>query len=205
MEQQFIYISEVTINEEAIETATSLWKNSTFGTFKHQLFSEESNPQRLLALIALEGLSDVEEAVRLNKQLALAMEPYLASDIHQQVIELVEVVKPSATPLPTSQKLQLRYIEVPLSVRKSYFEWREHTIFDVVRNAPRIESFSAYQTLLSTQPGVLFLSAFGGDSVSYSKDVFETERYKNIVKEAGSRYIAGGVNGLYTRVYARIK
>jgi hypothetical protein len=134
-----------------------------------------------------------------SKQLAT----FMSSDWRQQIFEIVDSVKPCIELLPSTEKLQMRYIEVPLSVHDEYLEWRERTIFDVIKQSSNIECFLAYHTIMSTQPGVMFFSGFEGNTSSYIQDNFKTPKYDEIVKEAGSKYISGGEDGLYTRVYIR--
>lgn len=81
-----------------------------------------------------------------------------------------------------------------------YRQWREKTIFDVVRNADEVQAFLAYHSVVSGQPGVMFISGFSADPENYNA-VFASDRYRQIVQEAGDRYITGGANGLYTRTY----
>ncbi|MFC5428881.1 hypothetical protein ACFPTO_08730 [Paraburkholderia denitrificans] len=203
MSASLILSSEIIVHKEAASDAWDLWKNCGIGGFHREVYRGESDPQRFLELIALPAVEAVFFVLEGRQDFARNMRNNMASDWHQQVLALVNEVKPGEAPLPQAEKLQLRYIEVPLSVQDEYLAWRKSTIFDVVRNATRVSSFAAYHTLLSMQPGVMFLSAFEGDTVSYSKDIFETERYQEIVKQAGSRFIAGGENGLYTRVFVR--
>lgn len=57
--------------------------------------------------------------------------------------------------------------------------------------------------MISGQPGVMFIAGFSGDPAEY-QEVFETDRYREIVRQAGSNYITGGMDGLYTRNYSRL-
>ncbi len=70
-------------------------------------------------------------------------------------------------------------------------------------NKEKITSFEAYHSLISGQPGVMFISAFNVDKESYL-EVFTNERYLNIIQQAGDNYITGGNGGLYTRIYRSI-
>lgn len=129
--------------------------------------------------------------------------PFLASDYRRQLLGLVEVASSRDKPLIDSDFLQLRYIEVPRRVHADYLAWREQTIFPHVRAQQAIESFYAYHTSLSTQPGVLFFSGFSCSPADY-RVCFENPIYHDIVREAGDRFIAGGTSGLYTRIYQRV-
>jgi hypothetical protein len=126
----------------------------------------------------------------------------LVTDFRRQLLEFVEAPKDTADPLPQTPYVQLRYIEVKPSEYTAYREWRENTIFDVVRRAEPVTTFLAYHTLLSTQPGVMFVTGFDVEPQEYQK-VFTSPEYKDIVQQAGDRFIVGGESGLYTRVYKR--
>ncbi|MCQ0025177.1 hypothetical protein M4914_21015 [Streptomyces somaliensis DSM 40738] len=126
----------------------------------------------------------------------------LVSDFRRQLLEFVEAPKDTADPLPLTQYVQLRYIEVKPKEYAAYREWRENTIFDVVRRAEPVTTFLAYHTLLSTQPGVMFVTGFDCEPEEYQK-VFASAEYQDIVQQAGDRFIVGGESGLYTRVYRR--
>jgi hypothetical protein len=126
--------------------------------------------------------------------------PFLSGDVRREVLSFVEAPKPSQDTIPGTPWLQLRHIEVKPPLYAQYRAWRERTIFDVVRNAPEIDLFLAYRSVLSTQPGVMFFSGFSCDQDEY-QSVFDSPRYRDIVAEAGDQFIAGGAEGLYTKLY----
>jgi hypothetical protein len=128
--------------------------------------------------------------------------PFIRGDVRRELLTFIEAPKPSSGALPDNDFLQLRHIEVPPQRMAEYRRWRETTIFEVVRRSPAIETFLAYHSLVSGQPGVMFLSGFSCDRHDYLS-VFSTEHYKEIVRQAGDSYIAGGADGLYTTLYAR--
>jgi len=155
------------------------------------LFS--SSPAEILAHLQSPAMKEKEERVA----------AFLLSDWNRQLIETVETVKSSEVALQNSGYLQLRYIEVPRKVYGEYARWRKETIFKHVKNQEQIESFHAYHTLLSTEPGVMFLSAFSCPEEEYVK-CFNNPHYLSIVREAGDRFISGGEKGLYTKIYKRV-
>lgn len=205
MSSKFVFYSKVTVKEEKFNEAWLTWRevgsSALLENMERRCFYQEDQSNRFLELIAIDSFSDVEFLLNERKLLVDSMKNFVVSDLHQQIFSLVEAVKPSESRLPTSEKLQLRYIEVPLSVKEEYLNWREETIFDVVRNAPEVKYFQAYNTLLSTQPGVMFFSEYEGDTETYMNTVFRTERYNKIVKDAGDKYISGGEDGLYLISY----
>lgn len=205
MPSNLIYLSEIIVNENKQDVAWEIWQEKgVFGLPEYserRCFRLEENSCHFLELISLSSFEDVEIVTTGRKGLKTLIEPKMISDWHNQIVSHVESVKPMKTKLPETSKLQLRYIEVPLNVYAEYIKWREGTIFDVVRGADDIDCFLAYHTVLSMQPGVLFLSGFEGDSKTYMANIFQTLRYQKIIQEAGDQFIAGGENGLYTRIF----
>lgn len=157
----------------------------------------------IMELAALDRIEDLATCRPGWPHLEAAFAPHLAADWRRQVLGYVESVKPCPTPLPETPYLQMRHVEVKPPVYPDYREWRDRTIYGVVRRAPEVEVFLSYHSLVSTEPGVMFLSGFSTDPDSYSR-VFATDEYRRIVQEAGDTYITGGAAGLYTRLYRRI-
>lgn len=205
MKNNLIISSEVIALNSETTAAWDIWCNAgntdlPSGAVRKCYYLEE-NENHFLELIAVEKFSDIETLMIQREAFMAELSPLLSSDIRQQVFQLEDTVKAIDTALPTTEKLQLRYIEVPLSVKDAYLNWREDTIFEVVRGASQIDCFLAYRTLFSTQPGVMFFSGFNGDSSQYMADIFLTPKYQQIVQEAGDQYITGGADGLYTRIF----
>jgi hypothetical protein len=205
MSQTLIFSSEIIVSEAHERQAWELWRSAAqqppSGELERVCYRREAAPNHFLELIAINGLAAADLLIRKREAFARAIEPLMISDWSRQVLEHVETVKPQGGSLPRSRKLQVRYIEVPLSVKDEYLDWRSGTIFDCVREAPEVEAFTAYQTLLSARPGVLFFSGFDRDSELYMDRVFRTARYQQIVRDAGARFIAGGEAGLSTTIY----
>jgi hypothetical protein len=128
---------------------------------------------------------------------------HLASDFARQTLSFIEAPKDSQQAIPPTPYLQLRHVEVPPPAYEDYRAWRERTIFDVVRGAKEVDFFLAYHSVISTEPGVMFLSGFTCAMEDYSK-VFSSARYQQIVREAGTQFITGGDKGLYTKIYRRV-
>lgn len=125
---------------------------------------------------------------------------YLCADVRRELLEFVEAPKPCAELFPDTPYVQLRHVEVKPDMMAQYRGWRDETIFDVVRGSDEISTFSAYHSVISGQPGVMFISGFSVEPEDYRK-IFESDRYQSIVRQAGDRYITGGTTGLYTKIY----
>lgn len=156
----------------------------------------------LVLLYKIEQFNDAQEfieSISFN-QFINEISSFLDSDFHQEIVALVKQVTPRENLLPTSTFMQLRHIEVPLSGIEEYLDWREGTIFDFVERNDKVKSFVAFHSLLSSTPGVLFITEFEGDPDDY-RNSFLTPEYQKIIKEAGHDHIKGGLNTFeYTKV-----
>ncbi len=155
-------------------------------------------------VVTLEQLDAAEALNALRGRLgtvAIDFAEYLSGDIRREMLDFVEAPKQCGGMLPDTPYIQLRHVEVKPEEHAAYLKWRGETIFDVVRNSDTVDSFLAYHSVISGQPGVMFVSGFSVDPTTYTA-VFSSERYSTIVQQAGDRYITGGTNGLYTKIYA---
>ena len=155
----------------------------------------------VLELTPLDSLSELDAATAGWETLTKALSPLADGDIRRQVLQFVEAPKPVEGALPDTPYVQLRHVEVKLPVLAEYLTWRDGTIFDVVRTSPDVEGFLAYHSLLSTEPGIMFVSGFSCEPEQYNKP-FQSERYAEIAKYAHSKFVTE--SGLYTRVYRRV-
>ncbi|MFD4376446.1 hypothetical protein [Streptomyces sp. NPDC058486] len=156
-------------------------------------------------LLEITPVADPAELAGLNagwRKLWDSVSEDLVTDFRRHLLEFVEAPKDTAEPVPTTPYVQLRHIEVKPKEYAAYREWRENTIFEVVRGAAEVEVFLAYHSLVSSEPGVMFVSGFSAEPAAYQA-VFTSPKYQDIVQQAGDRYIVGGESGLYTRVYKR--
>lgn len=159
--------------------------------------------EELLQLRAYDDLSDFSKDEGELISDVERLREYLSADVVRELLGYVEAPKECESRLPETDYVQLRHIEVIPSKYSEYREWRAGTIFQVVKESVAVEVFLAYHSIVSGQPGVMFITGFSGDPAEYQA-VFETERYRDIVRQAGSKYISGGAGGLYTRIYARV-
>lgn len=158
--------------------------------------------QELLQLRAYESPADFAASTGLLEADLERFASHMNADVKRELLAYVEAPKRCTSPLPETDYVQLRHVEVPPPRRAAYRAWREETIFQVVRDNAEVEVFLAYHSLVSSQPGVMFVSGFSGPVQDY-KAVFENEKYREIVRQAGDQYITGGPGGLYTRIYQR--
>lgn len=164
----------------------------------------DMDQQELLQLRSYTDLQDFNSrAVELDADWERFSE-FMTGDVRRELLRYIESPKPTDSLLPETDYIQLRHVEVPPQRMQEYREWRERTIFDVVRKSDEVEIFLAYHSLISGQPGVMFIAGFSSDSDTYQQ-VFSSPRYQDIVQQAGANYITGGNEGLYTRLYVRLK
>jgi hypothetical protein len=204
MPAPILLASEVTPEPGALQATIETWSAiaSPAQALQRALYAAHDGSSALELL----ALPDAERVANLRGHFQASWERlglHLASDFRRQLLEFVEAPKSCSQPLPTTAWLQLRHVEVPPLAHDDYLAWREATIFDVVRQAPEVKEFIAYHSLLSTEPGVMFLSGFDGDLEAYSRH-FSSPRYQQIVREAGTQFITGGDKGLFTKIYRRV-
>ena len=160
--------------------------------------------QRVIELVGFETMADVAKFLE-NPTLVQdqqLLHPYLTHDVRREIIEMHTVVKPTQRRIPTTEDIQVRYIEVPARRLLEYFEWREKTIFANVRSRDEVTGFLAYQSKVSSTPGVYFFVEYSCTNEELHAG-FHSPEYKEIVKDA-DRYIVGGSNALHTRFYKRL-
>jgi hypothetical protein len=201
MSASILLATELPVRPEAAEAARAAWLE--LGLPGTRALYRCLEADTLLELRALADLSEIADASKDFAPLWEAVGPHAAGDFRRQVLEYVEAPKEPGTPLPATPYVQMRYVEVKPPAYEAYRAWREATIFDVVRSADTVESFTAYHTVLSMQPGVMFVSGFSCTPEEYNVP-FTSPRYKEIVQQAGDSYITGGPGGLYTRMYERV-
>jgi len=204
MSAQYLLIAEITPKEGQSEAVASEWASlpTPQGITERAVFSALDG-STILELNALTTINQIEALATSWEQVWTRLGANLASDFRRQLLTFVEAPKDTPQPLPTTPYLQLRHVEVPPGRFDEYRAWRERTIFDVVRNSPTVEQFIAYHSLVSTEPGVMFLSGFSVEPDVYAA-TFNSPRYQQIVQEAGDNFITGGERGLYTKSYRRV-
>lgn len=204
MSTHTLLITELTPKSGAARRVSDAWAAlPTPKNVVQRRIYEALDGRAVLELAALDSLSD---AMTLQPSWSVAWDklgPDMASDFRRQLLAFVEAPKDTAEALPATPYLQLRHVEVPPGQFADYRAWRERTIFDVVRSATQVEVFLAYHSVLSSEPGVMFVSGFSGSVDDYGA-IFNSPRYQKIVREAGDQFITGGDRGLYTRVYRHV-
>jgi hypothetical protein len=155
----------------------------------------------VLELAPLHSLAQLDELTPKWRAQATALAPLSAGDVRRQVLEFVEAPKPVPGELPETPHIQLRHVEVKPPVMQDYLEWRVGTIFAEVGKSERVEAFLAYHSLLTTAPGVMFVSGFSCAPEDYLP-TFASERYAKIARQAHPRFVTD--EGLYTRIYRRV-
>ena len=194
-----ILLSEFTPLESKKNQVLQCIKNITSNRTDSCVYISEDEGS-ILEIKSISALSDLDSSYLFDTK---EFDKNLASDIQRQVLRLKNIVKPQESILPESKYLQLRHIEVPLHILEEYHMWRDQTIFSHVVKQSEIESFLAYHSIISTEPGVMFLSGFSCKIDDYLSG-FKKPEYIDIVKQAGEKYIFGGQAGLYTKIYKRL-
>lgn len=204
MSAHIVQLTDLPIEPSNIDDAVRAWRQVPLpSSSASSALYQRHDGNSLVELIAFNdwpSLSDLETHRHMQWSTVSA---FATGDFRREILQRVEEPKPTADHLPNSRYLQLRYVEVRPAVYNEYREWRERTIFEVIRESDQIKTFSAYHTAVSTKPGVMFLSGFDCDVDTYNQ-IFASERYAGIVQAAGDNYITGGSDGLATLIYKRL-
>ncbi|TVT61155.1 hypothetical protein FNH05_03530 [Amycolatopsis rhizosphaerae] len=196
MTSSLLLVTEIPVEPSAVADAVAVLRQHGADVL-HQSVEHSS----LLELTPLPALNALSARMDRQRELRKPLAALLTGDFRSQVLEFVGAPKPVDGELPETPYLQLRHVEVKPPVHEEYLAWREGTIFAEVRKSPRIEAFLAYHSLLSTEPGVLFIAGFSCEPEEYLP-TFASERYAEIARQAHPRFVTD--EGLYTRIYRRV-
>jgi hypothetical protein len=202
--KNYMLITEFSIKPELISSCVHSWKKLYEGVCDRVLY-RKSDKNALLEIVLLDKPASIENEISstLRNSYADLVKPALLTDWRMQLLGLKNKVIMKNGLLPSTNYLQLRYIEVPLSVYDEYFQWRRNSIFKYIEKFSNIEYFMAYHSVLSTKPGVLFLSGFL-DNVDEYLSVFSRDEFQKISNEAKEKFIYGGDQGLSTVLYEKV-
>jgi hypothetical protein len=198
MTSSLLLVTEVPVSPDAIGPALTALRGQPPAGAVHYRGTEAST---VLELAPLDKLAQLDELTPRWPAVAAGLAPLSVGDIRRQVLEFVEAPKPVPGELPETPYIQLRHVEVKPAVKQDYLEWRVGTIFAEVHKSQQVEAFLAYHSLLSTEPGVTFISGFSCTPEEYLP-TFGSERYAEIARQAHPRFVTD--EGLYTRIYRRV-
>ncbi len=198
----YLLVTEAPVEPERAADAIAAWQEqaSTAAGVRGVLY-RSTEASTILELTPLPSLEQLSEPTERWRDLLKTARPLLSGDLRRQVLEFVEAPKPAADQLPDTPYIQLRHVEVKPPVYEEYLEWRKGTIFAEVAKSERIETFLAYHSLVSTEPGVMFVAGFSCEPDEYLP-TFASERYAEIARQAHPRFVTD--QGLYTRIYRRV-
>ncbi|MGW0532096.1 hypothetical protein [Streptomyces sp. NPDC003032] len=205
MAASLIVTSELSVKPDRVDEAVAAWL---------RLHADSPAPDgalyrgldgtSLLEFTPLSALTEIEALRPDWQQQFEELAPFAEGDFSRELLEFVEAPKPTDLVLPGTRYVQMRHVEVKPAQYQAYRAWRDETIYDVVRGHDDVEVFLAYHSVLSSAPGVMFVSGFNCSPEQYNT-AFTSPRYQEIVQQAGDRYITGGDRGLYTKFYERVE
>lgn len=199
MSSNYVLVSRFPLKNNVSNDAFSSLKSTEN---KRYYFCEEPDANELLELRSFNDIKEISWVEEEMDSMFHRFADVISADIRRELLKFVESPIDNKKSLPETKYIQLRHVEVPAHNYRQYRQWRDETIFNVVReNKDKIESFEAFHSLISGVPGVMFISAFNGKKEEY-KEAFTNARYQKIIQQAGDNYITGGNEGLYTRIYS---
>ncbi|QSQ20837.1 hypothetical protein JY651_37265 [Pyxidicoccus parkwayensis] len=173
----------------------------TDARFPRSLYKHEAG-DRLLEFVGFQELSGLGELLADGfwRETEGLVRPRLAMDFRRQLHGLRDVVKPSASSVPGAERLQLSRGEIAPRALDEYHAWRRDTLFPHVRSLEPVEGFAAYHSVMSTEPGFLFLAGYSGPAEKF-QETQKTPAWQELTGHAASRYILGAVaTSHWTRV-----
>jgi hypothetical protein len=198
MTSPLLLVTEIPVAPDAVEPALALLRARP--SAEAAVLYRGVEAPTVLELAPLAGLAQLDERRADWRALAADLAPLSSGDVRRQLLEFVEAPKPVEGELPETPYVQLRHVEVKPPVKEEYLEWRIDTIFAEVHKSDLIEAFLAYHSLLSNEPGVMFVSGFSCEPEKYLP-TFASARYAEIARQAHPHFVTD--DGLYTRVYRR--
>lgn len=198
----YLLICKAYILVEGWQEAKVAWCENYTDFPRAVYFRDEENS--ILEIIAIDNLSEIENVMMLRESFDIGVRKLMRSDWHNTLLEYKEDLKSTIRPIPTSDFIELRHIEVPLNVYEEYKEWRKRTIYQHLGAKNEIDVFSYYHTVIGDKPGVYFLVGFSTNVDDYCQ-IYQEPEYQNILDQAGKKYISGGLSGLSTEIYKRLE
>ncbi|HEX5751608.1 MAG TPA: hypothetical protein VFZ09_35630 [Archangium sp.] len=165
----------------------------TDARFPRSVYQHEGG-DRLMEFVALQELSGLGELLgdASWRETESLVRPRLAVDYRRQIHVLSDVVKPPASPVPGGDRLQLTRAEIAPRKLGEYHAWRRDAFFPHVRAQEHVEGFTAYHSVLSTEPGTLFLAQFSCSFEEYLESQ-KAPAYQELTRHAASHYVLGAV------------
>ncbi|QCX82944.1 hypothetical protein C9F11_46985 (plasmid) [Streptomyces sp. YIM 121038] len=184
------------------DEAAAVWRKIADAMNTPSQLYKEHEDNVLLSLTPVTDATLPAYLAQQHRSQLVTLSPLLVRDIRSQVLEEVETVRPASSASPYATWLQVRHVEVVPQRIPEYRAWRERTIFNVVRGMPMITSFTAYDSLISSDPGVTFLVGYEGQRADIEA-AFISPEYARIAQEA-RQFLVGSPPTLTVRTFKRL-
>lgn len=141
MSSKYILVSRLPIkNKVLLDNITDLENTER----KRYYFCEEQDYNEILELRSFNDIKELSWIEEELKSMFHRLSDVLSGDIKRELLTFIESPIDNPQDLPNSKYVQLRHVEVPADNYCQYRQWRDETIFNVVReNKDKIESFEA--------------------------------------------------------------
>lgn len=107
-------------------------------------FSIEESVKEVLELRSLESMNELAVIEQELDEAFHSLSEFLSGDIKRELLKFIESPLETNKLLPETKYIQLRHVEVPSENYSEYLNWRNETIFEVVKdNKDKITSFEA--------------------------------------------------------------
>jgi hypothetical protein len=156
----------------------------------------------VMELTAFESLGALAGVIAARADAERSVTTHLKGEWRHEILCYADAFRETSNTITPAPMIEMRHIEVPPPVYCEYRDWRERTLYAALRDRPEIDDFSAYQSVLSTRPGVTFIVGFSQEPAIY-RAAYQTPLYRDILRQANARYIASGQNGLQCQIFVR--
>ncbi len=95
---------------------------------------EEQGVNELLELRSFNDIKEISWAEEEMESMFYRFADVLSADIRRELLKFVESPFDNKKDLPETKYIQLRHVEVPAHNYQKYRQWRDETIFNVVRD-----------------------------------------------------------------------
>lgn len=195
---RFLLLNYMKMAAKDVQDAADILRQPrpTDARFPRSVYKHEAG-DRLIEFVALPELSGLGELLgdASWQQAEARVRPRLGVDFRRQIHALREVVKPSASPVPSGAHLHLSRAEIAPQELDGYHAWRRDVFFPHVRALEQVEGFTAYHSVVSTEPGALLLAQFSGPLEKYVESQKAPAQQEFALH--ASRYILGAVATSY--------
>lgn len=192
---RFLLLNYMKLSVDAIDDVEAALKQvrATDSQLPRTLYRHDAG-DRLLELVGLPELASLaalfedpawQECERIAR-------PVLVADFRRQIYALRDVVKAPSVALPSGGRLLLSRGEIAPRALEAYWAWRAAAHDPLIREREEVDRFTAYHSVLSTEPGFLHLLEFSVELAALQRSL-AASGHQELIQHASREYVLGQV------------